>query len=164
KLDGLYNEKIGAHSDIRGFNHINAVELVDQSPIGRTPRSNLVTYLKIFDQIRELYGSLPGSKLKGFSASSFSFNIPGGRCEPCEGSGVVKIAMQFMADIFLTCDTCKGSRYREEVLEIRYNGLNISGVLDLSVNAALSFFKGHAKITSKLKILDDIGLGYLRLG
>ncbi len=164
KLEGLYNEKIGAYSDIKGFNHINAVELVDQSPIGRTPRSNPVTYLKIFDVVRELFGSLPASKLKSFTPGSFSFNIPGGRCEPCEGSGVIKIAMQFMADIYLTCDSCKGRRYRNEVLEVRYNGLNISGVLDLSVSSALTFFKSHHKITSKLKILDDIGLGYLKLG
>jgi excinuclease ABC subunit A len=164
KLEGLYSEKIGAYSEIRGYGYISAVELVDQSPIGRTPRSNPATYLKVFDSIRELFGSLPASKLKGFTPGSFSFNIPGGRCEPCEGSGVVKIAMQFMADIYLTCDVCKGRRYRSEILDIKFKDKNISDVLDTSVSAALSFFKGYPKITTKLRLLDDIGLGYLKLG
>jgi len=164
KLEGLYSEKIGAYSEISGYNYISSVELVDQSPIGRTPRSNPVTYLKVFDSIRELFGSLPASRLKGFTAGSFSFNLPGGRCEPCEGSGSVKIAMQFMADIYLTCDVCKGRRYRSEILDIKFKDKNISDVLDMSVSAALSFFKGYPKITSKLRLLEDIGLGYLKLG
>jgi excinuclease ABC subunit A len=164
RIEGIYNEKIGAFSVITGYNYINAVELVDQTPIGRSPRSNPITYLKVFDQIRDLYGSLPGAKIKGYNAGSFSFNIPGGRCETCEGSGVIKIAMQFMADIYLECDTCKGKRYKSDILDVRYKGKNISDVLSMSVSEAIVFFKDYTKITSKLKILDEVGLGYLRLG
>jgi excinuclease ABC subunit A len=164
RIDGIYSEKIGMHTDLKGFQQISSVELVDQTPIGRSPRSNPVTYLKIFDMIRELYGALPSSKLKGYSPGSFSFNIPGGRCETCEGSGVIKIAMQFMADIYLECDTCKGKRYKSDILEVRYNGKNISDVLEMSIGEAIIFFKEFPKITQKLKVLDDVGLGYLRLG
>lgn len=164
RIEGIYNEKIGLYSELRGANNINAVELVDQTPIGRSPRSNPVTYLKVFDQIRELYGSLPSAKAKSVSAGNFSFNIPGGRCETCEGSGVIKIAMQFMADIYLECDVCKGKRYKSDILDIKYKGKSISDVLELSVTEALAFFKDYPKITPKLKILDDVGLGYLRLG
>ena len=164
RLDGVYSEKIGAYSEIKGYQQIHSVELVDQTPIGRSPRSNPVTYLKIFDLVRELYGSLPSAKLKGFTPGNFSFNIPGGRCETCEGSGVIKIAMQFMADIYLECDICRGKRYKDEILDVRFNGKNISDVLSLSVSEAMVFFKELPKITSKLKILDDVGLGYLRLG
>ncbi|MCC6865536.1 MAG: excinuclease ABC subunit UvrA [Ignavibacteria bacterium] len=164
RLEGIYNEKIGQYREITGHQHINAIELVDQTPIGRSPRSNPVTYMKIFDQIRDVFGSLPGSKVRGFSAGNFSFNVPGGRCETCEGSGVIKIAMQFMADIYLECDVCKGKRYKSEILDVEYNGKNISDVLGLSVSEAITFFKEFNRITSKLKILDDVGLGYLRLG
>lgn len=164
RIDGIYSEKIGMHTDLKGFQQISSVELVDQTPIGRSPRSNPVTYLKIFDMIRELYGALPSSKLKGYSPGSFSFNIPGGRCETCEGSGVIKIAMQFMADIYLECDTCKGKRYKSDILEVRYNGKNISDVLEMSISEAITFFKEFPKITQKLKVLEDVGLGYLRLG
>lgn len=164
KLEGIYNDKIGYHREIKGHQLISAVELVDQSPIGKSPRSNPATYIKLFDHIRELYGSLPASKLKGLTPGSFSFNIPGGRCETCEGSGMIKIAMQFMADIYLECEMCKGKRYKEDVLEVRYKDKNISDVLNMSIGEALEFFKGQHKITSKLKILDDVGLGYLKLG
>jgi excinuclease ABC subunit A len=164
RIDGIYSEKIGLHSDLRGFNQINAVELVDQAPIGRSPRSNPVTYLKIFDMIRELYGALPASKMKGYSPGSFSFNIPGGRCETCEGSGVIKIAMQFMADIYLECDSCKGKRYKSEILDVWFNGKNISDVLNMSISEAGVFFKEFPKIVQKLKVLEDVGLGYLKLG
>ena len=118
RIDGIYNEKIGQYREIRGHQNINAIELVDQTPIGRSPRSNPVTYMKIFDMIREVYGSLPASKLRAFTAGNFSFNVPGGRCETCEGSGVIKIAMQFMADIYLECDVCKGKRYRVKFLRL----------------------------------------------
>ena len=131
RLEGIYNEKIGQYREILGHQHINAIELVDQTPIGRSPRSNPVTYMKIFDLIRDLYGSLPASKLRGFTAGNFSFNVPGGRCETCEGSGVIKIAMQFMADIYLECDVCKGKRYKSEILEDEYKGKNISDVLQI---------------------------------
>ncbi|MBZ0201758.1 MAG: excinuclease ABC subunit UvrA [Ignavibacteria bacterium] len=164
RIEGIYNEKIGQYREIRGNQHINAIELVDQTPIGRSPRSNPVTYMKIFDLIRDLYGSLPTSKLRSFSAGNFSFNVPGGRCETCEGSGVIKIAMQFMADIYLECDACKGKRYKNEILEVEYKGKSISDVLQLSITEAIVFFKDYPRITSKLKILDDVGLGYLRLG
>lgn len=164
RIDGIYNEKIGQYREILGHQNINAIELVDQTPIGRSPRSNPVTYMKIFDVIRDLYGSLPTSKLRGFSAGNFSFNVPGGRCETCEGSGVIKIAMQFMADIYLECDVCKGKRYKSELLEIEYKEKNISDVLRLSITEAISFFKDYPRITNKLKILDEVGLGYLRLG
>jgi len=164
RLEGIYNEKIGQYREITGHQHINAIELVDQTPIGRSPRSNPVTYMKVFDQIRDVYGSLPGSKVRGFTAGNFSFNVPGGRCETCEGSGVIKIAMQFMADIYLECDVCKGKRYKSEILDVEYNGKNISDVLNLSVTEAIAFFKEFPRITAKLKILDEVGLGYLRLG
>lgn len=164
RLEGIYNEKIGAYSELRGAGNVNAVELVDQTAIGRSPRSNPVTYLKIFDMIREVYANQPSSKLKSLNAGSFSFNIPGGRCETCEGSGVIKIAMQFMADIYLECDVCKGKRYKSDILEVMYKGKSISDVLQLSVTEAISFFKEFHKITSKLKVLDEVGLGYLRLG
>jgi excinuclease ABC subunit A len=120
--------------------------------------------MKIFDSIRELYGSLPASKLRGYSSGNFSFNIPGGRCETCEGSGVVKIAMQFMADIYLECDVCKGKRYKQDILEIEYKGKNISDVLSMTVSEATEFFREYPKIIRGLKILDMVGLGYLRLG
>ncbi len=164
RLEGIYNEKIGQYREIRGHQNINAIELVDQTPIGRSPRSNPVTYMKIFDLIRDLYGSLPASKLRSFTAGSFSFNVPGGRCETCEGSGVIKIAMQFMADIYLECDVCKGKRYKSEVLEAEYKGKNISDVLQLSITEAIEFFKDYPRITAKLSILNEVGLGYLRLG
>lgn len=164
RLEGIYNEKIGQYREILGHQHINAIELVDQTPIGRSPRSNPVTYMKVFDLIRDLYGGLPASKLRGFTAGNFSFNVPGGRCETCEGSGVIKIAMQFMADIYLECDVCKGRRYKSDILEVEYKDKNISDVLDLSVTESIAFFKDHPRITAKLKILDEVGLGYLRLG
>lgn len=164
RLEGIYNEKIGQYREILGHQHINAIELVDQTPIGRSPRSNPVTYMKIFDLIRDVFGGLPASKLRGYSAGNFSFNVPGGRCETCEGSGVIKIAMQFMADIYLECDVCKGKRYKSEILEAEYKGKNISDVLGLSITEAIAFFKEFPRITSKLKILDEVGLGYLRLG
>lgn len=164
RLTGIFNGKIGSYTELRGHQYIHNTELVDQTPIGRSPRSNPVTYMKIFDSIRELYGSLPASKLRGYSSGNFSFNIPGGRCETCEGSGVVKIAMQFMADIYLECDVCKGKRYKQDILEIEYKGKNISDVLSMTVSEATEFFREYPKIIRGLKILDMVGLGYLRLG
>ena len=143
---------------------INEVVLVDQSPIGRTPRSNPVTYIKAFDAIREHFASLPESQKRGYAAGHFSFNIPGGRCENCQGDGTVTVEMQFLADVELICEECKGSRYKPEILEIRYHGKNIHEVLDLTVKSALSFFSGSPKIVDKLRVLDEVGLGYLRLG
>ena len=140
------------------------VVLVDQSPIGRTPRSNPVTYIKVFDQVRDLFASTELSRSRGYTAGSFSFNIPGGRCETCQGDGTVTVEMQFLADVELVCEDCKGMRYRSGVLEVLYRGKNIYDVLQLTVREAISFFSSVGRITKKLTILDVVGLGYLRLG
>ena len=149
---------------LEGDQYIDEVVLVDQSPIGRTPRSNPVTYIKAFDSIRELFASLPESKKRGFSAGHFSFNIPGGRCEVCQGDGTVTVEMQFLADVELICEECKGTRYKPTVLEVRYKGKNIHEVLNLTVKEALRFFAEAPKVTEKLRALEEVGLGYLRLG
>jgi excinuclease ABC subunit A len=149
---------------LEGAEFIDEVILVDQSPIGRTPRSNPVTYIKAFDGIRDLFASLPEAKKRGFSAGHFSFNIPGGRCETCQGDGTVTVEMQFLADVELICEECKGTRYKAEVLEVRYKGKNIHEVLNLTVKEALQFFTGAPKIVDKLRVLEEVGLGYLRLG
>jgi len=149
---------------LEGDQYIEEVVLVDQSPIGRTPRSNPVTYIKAFDAIRELFASLPESKKRGFSAGHFSFNIPGGRCEVCQGDGTVTVEMQFLADVELICEECKGTRYKQTVLEVRYRGKNIHEVLNLTVKEALKFFAEAPKVTEKLRSLEEVGLGYLRLG
>jgi excinuclease ABC subunit A len=140
------------------------VVLVDQSPIGRTPRSNPVTYIKAFDIIRDLFASTPEAQKRGYAAGHFSFNIPGGRCENCQGDGTVTVEMQFLADVELICEECKGARYKSSVLDIRYRGLNIHEVLQLTVQEALSFFSDVPRLVSRLKVLVDVGLGYLRLG
>ena len=147
-----------------GEDYIDDVVLVDQSPIGRTPRSNPVTYTKAFDGIRELFASLPESKKRGLTSGHFSFNIPGGRCETCQGDGTVTVEMQFLADVELICEECKGARYKPQILEIRYHGKNIHEVLDLTVKEALHFFGGVPKVQEKLRIMEEVGLGYLRLG
>jgi excinuclease ABC subunit A len=149
---------------LEGDQFIEEVVLVDQSPIGRTPRSNPVTYIKAFDAIRDLYASLPEAKKRGFGAGHFSFNIPGGRCETCQGDGTVTVEMQFLADVELICEECKGTRYKPLVLEVRYRGKNIHEVLNLTVKEALKFFAEAPKITEKLRSLEEVGLGYLRLG
>jgi excinuclease ABC subunit A len=149
---------------LEGDQFIDEVVLVDQSPIGRTPRSNPVTYIKAFDAIRELFASLPEAKKRGFAAGHFSFNIPGGRCETCQGDGTVTVEMQFLADVELICEECKGSRYKAQVLEVRYHGKNIHEVLNLTVKEGLKFFAEVPKVTEKLRVLEEVGLGYLRLG
>ena len=149
---------------LTGDQYIEEVVLVDQSPIGRTPRSNPVTYIKAFDAIRDLFASLPESKKRGFAAGHFSFNIPGGRCETCQGDGTVTVEMQFLADVELICEECKGTRYKPTVLDVRYRGKNIHEVLNLTVKEALKFFAEAPKITEKLRSLEEVGLGYLRLG
>jgi excinuclease ABC subunit A len=149
---------------LTGDQYIDEVVLVDQSPIGRTPRSNPVTYIKAFDCIRDLFASLPESKKRGFTSGNFSFNIPGGRCETCQGDGTVTVEMQFLADVELICEECKGTRYKPQILDVRYRGKNIHEVLDLTVKEALRFFAEVPKITDKLRVLDEVGLGYLRLG
>jgi excinuclease ABC subunit A len=157
----------GPHGRITGTEALSAVELVDQSPIGRTPRSNPVTYIQAFDHIRNLFASTPSAKVHGFKPGHFSFNVPGGRCEACEGDGVVRVEMQFLADLFLPCEVCKGTRFRREVLDVRYHGKNINDVLAMTVAEAVRFFDGDPmgrKAADKLRVLNDVGLGYIRLG
>ena len=149
---------------LEGAQFVHEVVLVDQSPIGRTPRSNPVTYIKAFDAIRELFAAQPEAQKRGFSAGHFSFNIPGGRCETCQGDGTVTVEMQFLADVELICEECKGTRFKPQVLEVRYRGRNIHEVLNLTVREGLQFFSAVPKITDKLLVLEEVGLGYLRLG
>jgi excinuclease ABC subunit A len=143
---------------------LREVILVDQSPIGRTPRSNPVTYIKAFDLIREIFAATPDARKRGYTSGHFSFNIPGGRCENCQGDGTVTVEMQFLADVELVCEECKGTRFKSGILDIRYKGLNVHEVLQLTVKEALSFFSESKRLVTRLKVLDDVGLGYLRLG
>jgi excinuclease ABC subunit A len=149
---------------VTGGQYIADVVLVDQSPIGRTPRSNPVTYIKAFDAIREVFASVPEAHKHGYGAGHFSFNIPGGRCETCQGDGTVTVEMQFLADVELICEDCKGTRYKPQILDVRYKGKNIHEVLNLTVRESLQYFAGHPKITDKMRVLEEVGLGYLRLG
>jgi excinuclease ABC subunit A len=149
---------------LEGDEMLRDVVIVDQSPIGRTPRSNPATYLKAFDAIREVFAETPDAKRRGFSAGHFSFNVPGGRCETCQGDGTVTVEMQFLADVELICEECRGQRFKSSVLEVRYHGKNVHDVLQMTVREALAFFVNVPKVTSKLKVLNEIGLGYLRLG
>jgi excinuclease ABC subunit A len=149
---------------VEGSEYIEQMELVDQSPLGRSPRSNPVTYMKAFDAIRDLFARTPEAKKAGFEASHFSFNMPGGRCEGCGGDGRVKVDLQFLADAYLICEGCGGRRYRPSVLEVKWHSRSIDEVLDLTVREALQFFSGQHRVTRRLKVLDQIGLGYLRLG
>ncbi len=164
KQRGEWTSRVGLFRDLKGGNHLDDIILVDQSPIGRTPRSNPVTYIKAYDAIREVFASTNLSKTKRFTPSHFSFNVPGGRCETCQGSGTVTVEMQFLADVELTCEDCRGTRFRKEILDVRYKGKNIAEVLQLTVREAITFFKDAKKLTNKIKVLDDVGLGYLRLG
>jgi excinuclease ABC subunit A len=164
RAKGDWDRKVGAHARLEGAEFVSDAVLVDQQPIGRTPRSNPVTYLKAFDPIRELFAQTKDAKARGLTASHFSFNVPGGRCEACEGEGVIRVEMQFLADVFVPCDECDGRRFRPQVLEVRYRGKNIDQVLDLTVREALAFFSGSPKVLRRLHVLDEIGLGYLRLG
>jgi excinuclease ABC subunit A len=164
KKGGDWNSHVGFFKEIKGGELVDDVILVDQSPIGRTPRSNPVTYLKAYDAIREVFAATNMAKAKGFNASHFSFNVPGGRCETCQGSGTVTLEMQFLADVELTCDDCQGTRFKPEVLEVKYKGRNIHDVLQLTIREAILFFKDTSKLVSRLKTLEAVGLGYLRLG
>jgi len=147
-----------------GDSELAAFEMVDQSPIGRTPRSNPATYLKAFDPIREVFASMPEAKKRGFTAGHFSFNIPGGRCEACQGDGTVTVEMRFLADVELVCEECRGTRYKSSVLDVHYRGKNIHDVLQLTIREAMTFFAAHPKVTARLRVLEEVGLGYLRLG
>lgn len=164
KKRGEWNSHVGFFKDIKGGENVDDIILVDQSPIGRTPRSNPVTYIKAYDAIREVFAGTNGAKTKGFNASHFSFNVPGGRCEICQGSGTVTIEMQFLADVELTCEDCRGMRFKQDILDVKYKGKNIHEALQMTIREAILFFKDVAKIVSRLKVLDAVGLGYLRLG
>ncbi|WP_458720948.1 excinuclease ABC subunit UvrA [Candidatus Nitrosocosmicus sp. R] len=157
-------ERVGKHHKIVGIENIDKVIGIDQSPIGRTPRSNAVTYVNAFTFIRDLFSKTQLSKERGYKMGRFSFNVPGGRCDMCDGAGVRKIEMQFLPDVYITCDQCKGSRYNSETLTVKYKGKSISDVLNMTVEEALEFFKNNTPIRNKLKLLDEVGLGYLHLG
>jgi len=152
------------YKSIEGLEHIDKVIEIDQAPIGRTPRSNPATYTKVFDDIRKLFGELPESKIRGYKAGRFSFNVKGGRCETCCGAGVRVIEMNFLPDVQVVCETCQGKRYNRETLEVRYKGKSINDVLNLTISEALTFFENIPSITQKIKTLEDVGLGYLTLG
>jgi excinuclease ABC subunit A len=154
----------GVFSSLSGTERLNDVVLVDQTPIGRTPRSNPITYIKGFDLVRELFAAQPESKRRSLTPGHFSFNVPGGRCNTCEGDGTVTVEMQFLADVELPCEDCNGTRYQPRILEVKYKGKNIHDVLQMTVKEALRFFAGQTKLVEKLAVLDEIGLGYLRLG
>ncbi len=170
KILGGYGERTGHHDAILGdYKLLNAVEFIDQNPIGKSSRSNPVTYLKAYDEIRKLFSEQQGAKIQGLKPSHFSFNVDGGRCDECQGEGTIKVEMQFLADVFLVCESCNGKRFKEDILDVRYKDLNIDDVLNLTVNAALEIFsKGKSstekKIVKRLKPLQDVGLGYIKLG
>ena len=154
----------GKYDKIEGIEHLDKVICIDQSPIGRTPRSNPATYTGVFGPIRELFASLPEAKTRGYSAGRFSFNVAGGRCEHCSGDGIIKIEMHFLPDIYIPCEVCKGARYNRETLEVKYKGKSIGEVLEMTVEESLEFFKNVPKIKSKIQTLYDVGLGYIKLG
>ncbi len=154
----------GAHDRLEGVELVDKVLDIDQSPIGRTPRSNPATYTGLFTPIRELYAKLPESKLRGYGPGRFSFNVKGGRCESCQGDGLVKIEMHFLPDVYVPCDVCKGRRYNRETLEVRYRGKSIADVLEMTVAEALEFFEQQPRIRNRLELLNDVGLGYVHLG
>ncbi|MBM4188593.1 MAG: excinuclease ABC subunit UvrA [Gemmatimonadetes bacterium] len=162
----FYRAKVvpGAHKTIEGLGHLDKVIDIDQSPIGRTPRSNPATYTGLFTPIRELFAQLPEAKMRGYGPGRFSFNVKGGRCESCEGDGLVKIEMHFLPDVYVPCEVCKGKRYNRETLEVRYKGRSIADVLELNVADAMEFFAAQGRIKEKLELLNDVGLGYLHLG
>jgi excinuclease ABC subunit A len=157
-------DRPGKHTEIVGINHIDKVIMIDQSPIGRTPRSNPATYTGLFTPIRELFASTRDAKGRGYMPGRFSFNVPGGRCDNCRGEGYLKIEMQFMPDVYLPCDVCHGKRYNSETLQVKYKGKNIADVLQMTVSEAVEFFQNFPEIHDKLKVLEEVGLGYIGLG
>lgn len=163
-LDGFYTDTMGAFERLEGFQYIDRIYLVDQSPIGRTPRSNPATYVGFFDVIRDLFASTQEAKARGYAKGRFSFNVKGGRCEKCQGAGLIKIEMQFLPDVYVTCDVCDGHRYNRETLEVKYKGLNIYDILRMTVDEACDFFENHFQIYQKLIFLKEVGLGYVELG
>ncbi|MBI3876371.1 MAG: excinuclease ABC subunit UvrA, partial [Verrucomicrobia bacterium] len=163
KLNGA-RQHPAEHDRIEGFNFLDKVIDIDQSPIGRTPRSNPATYTGMFNAIRELFAKLPAAKVRGYDAGRFSFNVKGGRCEKCEGDGLIKIEMHFLPPVYVTCEACGGKRYNRETLEIAYKGMNIADVLDMTVDEAVTFFRAVPKIFEPCMTLAEVGLGYVRLG
>jgi excinuclease ABC subunit A len=162
----IYGSRLipGRYKEIIGIDKIDGVRFVDQSPLGKTPRSNPATYTGVFSFIRELFAYVPDSRIRGYTPSRFSFNLSGGRCESCRGDGLIKVEMHFLPDVYISCDTCKGKRYNKETLEIRYKGRNIAEILGMTVSEALQFFSSNPAIRKKLEVLEDVGLGYLQLG
>jgi excinuclease ABC subunit A len=162
-FDGARDEP-GPHASIEGLEHLDKAIHVDQSPIGRTPRSNPATYTGVFTQIRELFAALPEARMRGYGPDRFSFNVKGGRCEACRGEGTLQIEMQFLPDVYVTCEVCQGTRYSREVLEVRFRGRSIADVLDITVDEAMRVFENIPRVMEKLRTLRDVGLGYIRLG
>ncbi len=160
----VFKEKPGKHKEIKGIENIDKVVQITQNPIGRTPRSNPATYVGVFDDIRDIFAETKEAKIKGYDKGRFSFNVKGGRCEACWGDGVKKIEMHFLPDVYVPCEVCHGTRYNRETLDIKYKGKNISEVLDMRVDEAITFFENHPKVLSKLKVMQDVGLGYIKLG
>jgi excinuclease ABC subunit A len=158
------NTVSGRHDNIEGIKELDKAIIIDQSPIGRTPRSNPATYTGLFTPIRELFASVPESRLRGYTPGRFSFNVKGGRCENCAGDGIIQIEMHFLPDVHITCEVCKGKRYNREALEVHYKGKNISDILEMSCEQALEFFENIPSVTRKLQTLVDVGLGYIGLG
>jgi excinuclease ABC subunit A len=163
KLYGSH-ERPGEHDKLVGIEHIDKVIDIDQAPIGRTPRSNPATYTGVFGFIRELFALTPEARMRGYRPGRFSFNVKGGRCEACQGDGLIQIEMHFLPDVYVTCDVCKGKRYNRETLEIKYKGVSIADVLAMTVEEALRFFENVPRIKEKLQTLYDVGLGYIKLG
>ncbi|HVZ25428.1 MAG TPA: ATP-binding cassette domain-containing protein, partial [Sediminibacterium sp.] len=162
---GVITEKVGLHKSLTGDMHrIAQIELVDQNPIGKSSRSNPITYIKAYDSIRDLFSKQPLAKMRGFQPKHFSFNVDGGRCDTCKGEGEQIVEMQFLADVHLTCESCGGKRFKEEVLEVQYHGKNIFEVLDMSVDEAIAFFAEEKQIRQAIQPLQDVGLGYVKLG
>ncbi len=164
KMQGGNPTRIGRYDSLEGANSIDAVEIVDQSPIGKSPRSNPISYVKGYEHIRDLFASTPQARARGYKPGYFSFNVSGGRCDTCQGEGYVKIEMQFLADLYLECEDCKGTRFKKEVREVTYKGKNIVNVLDMTVDEAYEFFKSNKKIEGYIKVLKDVGMGYIKLG
>jgi excinuclease ABC subunit A len=164
KYLGKVPPKIGKYEDIKGGEFIDDIEIVDQSPIGKTPRSNPISYIKVYEHIRELFASTHQARARGYKPGFFSFNVPGGRCETCQGDGFIKVEMQFLADLYLECDDCNGTRFKKEIREITYKGKNLIDVLEMTVDEAVEFFKSNEKIVRGIQLLSEVGLGYLKLG
>ena len=165
KVKGEFAEKVGFHKAITGdIDDISQVEMIDQNPIGKSSRSNPVTYIKAYDEIRELFAKQPLAKMRGFQPKHFSFNVDGGRCDACKGEGEQVVEMQFLADVHLACDVCNGKRFKEEVLEVTYKMKSIYDVLEMSVDEAIEFFKDEKELSKAIQPLQDVGLGYIKLG